>query len=109
MTATPQTTAAEGAAGRELARLAVVGGGFMGSGIAESAAVAGLDVIVREVDDAALARARERLEGSVRRGAERGKVDDPDAALARLRYVTDPAPLAEADVIVEAVSEDLEL
>src|SRR5690554_4376323 len=100
MTTTPQTTEAEKAAARELTRIAVVGGGFMGSGIAESAAVAGLDVVVREPNDEALDRARERLEKSVRRGAERGKIDDPDATLARVRYVTDTAALAEADVIV---------
>lgn len=109
MATTPQITEAQKAAARELTRLAVVGGGFMGSGIAESAAVAGLEVIVREPDEEALARARKRLEGSVRKGAERGKIAEPDAVLGRVRYVTDAGELADADVIVEAVSEDLEL
>ncbi|HEY8467575.1 MAG TPA: 3-hydroxybutyryl-CoA dehydrogenase [Solirubrobacterales bacterium] len=109
MATTPETTEAEKEAARELTRLAVVGGGFMGSGIAESAAVAGLDVLVREPDEAALERARERLEASVRKGAKRGKIDDPDGVLGRVRYVTEPDALREAEVIIEAVPEDPDL
>jgi len=109
MATTPETTEAEKEAARELNRLAVVGGGFMGSGIADSAAVASLDVIVREADEAAAERARERLEASVRKGAKRGKIDDPEAVLGRVRYVTDPEALRDAEVIIEAVPEDPDL
>jgi len=78
----------------------------MGSGIAESAAVAGLDVVVREPEAEALGRARERIEASVRRGVERGKLDDAEPVLGRIDYTTHLADLAGADVVIEAVTED---
>jgi 3-hydroxybutyryl-CoA dehydrogenase len=90
-------------------RIGVVGGGFMGAGIAETAAVAGIPVTVREPDPDAAGAARERLEGSVRRGAERGKVDDPEAALERVSFVTELDEFADLELIVEAVPEDAEL
>ena len=60
----------------EIESVAVVGGGFMGTGIAESVAVAGMPVIVRDVDEAALARAGERIETSLARAVRGGKLDD---------------------------------
>ena len=56
-------------------RVGVVGGGTMGSGIAEVCARAGLEVLVVEADDAAAESARARIESSVKRGVERGKLD----------------------------------
>ncbi len=67
----------------EIESVAVVGAGFMGTGIAEVAAVAGLPVIVRDVDDASLARAGERIETSLARAVRGGKIDEESAREAR--------------------------
>ena len=89
----------------------VLGAGLMGSGIAQVAALAGFDTVVREVSDAVVQRARASVERSLGRGIERGKLDaaQRDAALARLRFTTSMDDLAAADVIIEAVVEDLEV
>ena len=94
--------------GGTLQAVGVVGGGIMGSGIAEVAARHGCDVVVHEVDEAALERSRARITGSLRRAVDSGKVSpaDGDAALARLRFSTDYTALARADVVVEAIVED---
>ncbi len=94
--------------GGTLQTVGVVGGGIMGSGIAEVAARHGCDVVVHEVDEAALERSRARITGSLRRAVDSGKVSsaDCDAALARLSFSADFAALAGADVVVEAIIED---
>ena len=91
--------------------MAVVGGGFMGSGIAESVAVAGLPVVVREPEEDLLRGARKRIETSMGRAVERGKLEEGarDEALARLTLTTELDALAEADLVLEAVPEELEL
>ena len=60
--------------------VAIVGAGFMGTGIAESVAAAGVHVIVRDVDEAALELARTRIEHSVQRAVQRGKQTADEAA-----------------------------
>ncbi len=92
-------------------RVAVLGGGLMGSGIAESVAVAGFDVVVREVDDRALASLRERLEISLHRAIERGKLGSSAArqTLERIELTTDRAAVRDVDLVIEAVPEDAEL
>jgi 3-hydroxybutyryl-CoA dehydrogenase len=67
----------------DITRAGVVGCGLMGSGIAEVCARAGLDVIVREIDEPAAASGRARIEASLERGLEAGKLapDDRDVAL----------------------------
>ncbi len=89
-------------------RLAVVGAGFMGSGIAESAAAAGVEVIVYEPSEAPLERSRARLAQSLARAQERGKLSpqDADALIGRISYTTDLAPFEHVDAVIEAVSED---
>ena len=89
-------------------RVGVVGGGIMGSGIAEVCAKAQLDVVLVEADAAAAQRARERVERSLRRAAERGKLDigAAEAALGRLRTVDDLGALADREIVIEAVVED---
>jgi 3-hydroxybutyryl-CoA dehydrogenase len=91
-----------------VSRIAVVGAGFMGSGIAESAASAGIDVTVYEPDAAPLDRSRQRLAQSVDRAVSRGKVtrDDADALIGRIAYSTDRADLDGVDGVLEAVVED---
>jgi 3-hydroxybutyryl-CoA dehydrogenase len=91
----------------EINSVAVIGGGFMGSGIAESVAVAGLPVIVRDVDEASLKRARAQIDESLRRAVQRGKLDAEAAAAARdrIELTTQLAPVAEAELVIEAVPE----
>ena len=93
---------------REIESVAVVGGGFMGAGIAESAAVSGLPVIVRDVDDAALAGVRERIDVSLARAVRRGKLAEFEAGAARERIELTRRleAVGEADLVVEAVPED---
>jgi 3-hydroxybutyryl-CoA dehydrogenase len=92
-------------------RVAVLGGGLMGSGIAEVSAAAGLSVAVREIDKRALEAAQGRIESSLARAARRGKLDETAAAeaLGRIRFTTHLHDLADADLVVEAVPEDVEL
>jgi 3-hydroxybutyryl-CoA dehydrogenase len=89
-------------------KVGVVGGGIMGSGIAEVSARAGFDVIVREVDDPAAERAQALLARSLGRAVRAGKFTgaDSDAVLARLSFTTELGDLADRDVVVEAVVED---
>ena len=89
-------------------RIGVVGGGLMGSGIAEVCARAGIDVTVVEADDAAAERARERIEKSLDRAARRGKVseDERDAALERLEFTPSLDDVEGADAAIEAIIED---
>ncbi len=94
---------------RPLQRVAVIGAGTMGSGIAISALDAGLEVILLEQDGAALARGRERIGEHYRSRVAAGKMAAAvaGAAEARLRTTLDWAALAEADLVIEAVFEDL--
>ncbi len=89
-------------------RIGVVGCGLMGSGIAEVSARAGLDVMVREVNEAAAEAGRARLVKSLDRGLSSGKMTEQerDDALARLSFTTDLADLADRQLVVEAVVED---
>lgn len=92
----------------------VIGGGVMGSGIAQVCALAGLSVIVVEADEKAAAKARENLETGrfgLERAVQRGKIQPADALAAkgRVHYVTDKKKVASADLVIEAVPEDKNL
>ncbi len=94
--------------------IGVVGGGVMGSGIAQALAVGGAKVTIRDVNDEMIAKSRATIVDGrygLERGVERGKTTraDADAALARLSWTTDINGLARVDLIIEAVPEDLEL
>ncbi len=88
--------------------VAVVGCGLMGSGIAEVLARAGRSVLVHEVDDAAAARGRARVESSLSRAVRNGKLDEAVSAevLDRITIGTDLDALAPAELVIEAASED---
>ena len=92
-------------------KLGVVGAGFMGSGIAESAARAGVDVTLYEPEAGPLERARERIDKSVGRAVEADKLttDEADALVARIESTTDLQALGDAEIVVEAVFEDPEV
>ncbi|MGD2071490.1 MAG: 3-hydroxybutyryl-CoA dehydrogenase [Gemmatimonadota bacterium] len=90
-------------------KVGVVGCGLMGSGIAEVAARSGFDVTVREIDDDALEAGRERIRRSLRQAVEKGRLDggQRDAAWERLAFTTALGDLASADLVIEAIVEDL--
>src|SRR6201992_2206114 len=92
-------------------KVAVLGGGLMGSGIAESVALAGLPVIVRDIDDTAVEAAAARIRASLHRAASRGKLDADEVAAIHERIVlsTDLDDIADADLVIEAVPENAEL
>ena len=89
-------------------RIGVVGCGLMGSGIAEVSARAGLDVMVREINEEAAEAGRARLVKSLDRGLSSGKLTEQerDDALARLSFTTDVDDLADRQLVVEAVVEN---
>jgi 3-hydroxybutyryl-CoA dehydrogenase len=89
----------------------VVGAGLMGSGIAQVSAIAGHDVILRDITDEAVGKGRGAIEASLARFAEKGAIsaDDAQAALARITGTTDLDGAADADIIVEAIIEEVDL
>src|ERR1700733_12859375 len=91
-------------------RLAVIGSGVMGSGIAQVAAQAGWQVTMRDVDDASLNRGRSAIRDSLSRFAAKGKIteEDVEATLGRTTATTDLDAAADADVVVEAIFEKVE-
>jgi 3-hydroxybutyryl-CoA dehydrogenase len=92
-------------------RLAVIGAGLMGSGIAQVAARAGWQVTMRDLDDAALERGLSGIRRSLEKFAAKGAIDDSGvaAALDRITPTTDLEAAADADVAVEAVFERIEV
>jgi 3-hydroxybutyryl-CoA dehydrogenase len=86
----------------------VVGGGIMGSGIAEVAARSGCDVLLLEVDDARVTATRQRLERSLGKAVKVGKLDEAerDATLGRIRYTTAYEDFADRTLVIEAIIED---
>jgi 3-hydroxybutyryl-CoA dehydrogenase len=92
----------------QIKSVAVVGAGFMGTGIAEAVAVAGLPVVVRDIDQASLEKAAARIDTSLGRAVEGGKLDASHAEVARgrIELTTELSAVGGADLIVEAVPED---
>ncbi|MFI5053838.1 MAG: 3-hydroxybutyryl-CoA dehydrogenase [Acidimicrobiia bacterium] len=88
-------------------RVGVVGAGLMGAGIAEVCAKAGIDVRVCDINDAAVAAGRDRIEHSLQRAVAGNKLDDDDrqAALDRIEFVTDLGELHDRQLVIEAVRE----
>lgn len=87
-------------------RIGIVGCGLMGSGIAEVCARAGSDVVVVESSQERADAGRARLEKSLRRAEERGKLDDAQAVLDRIRLSTSLEDLADRQMVVEAILEE---
>ncbi|MGB8022270.1 MAG: 3-hydroxyacyl-CoA dehydrogenase family protein [Candidatus Nanopelagicales bacterium] len=92
-----------------MANVMVVGAGLMGSGIAQVSAVAGHDVILRDVTADAVARGRAAISESLARFAAKGRIsaEEVGAALGRITTTTDLDAVAGADIVVEAVFEDV--
>ena len=87
-------------------KIGVVGCGLMGAGIAEVCARAGLDVVVAESSEAAAVVGRTRLEKSLLRAEERGRIDSAAQVLDRIRVVDNLEAMADRDMVVEAILEN---
>ena len=95
----------------EIKRVGVLGAGLMGHGIAQVAAQAGYDVVLREVDDDHLAAGVGKIEKQLARAVEKGKSsqEDADAVRARITATTHYRELADCDLVIEAITENLAL
>jgi 3-hydroxybutyryl-CoA dehydrogenase len=95
----------------EIKKVGVLGCGLMGSGIAQVAAAAGYETVVRDVSQEFLDRGRAGIEKSLAKFVEKGKLDAAarDATLKRLTFTTTVADLKGVDVVIEAITEDLAL
>jgi len=96
---------------KKIKNVGVIGGGLMGSGIAQVSAAAGFPTAVREISEDLCAKSRQSIEKTLAKGIERGKVTpaERDATLKNLRFVTRLEDLADSDLVIEAVVEDLDV
>jgi 3-hydroxybutyryl-CoA dehydrogenase len=108
MTSTPADSAAPA---REFTKIGVIGLGTMGAGIAEIFARNGYSVIGVELNDEGAERGHQHLDNSTGRAVSRGKLteDDQKALLGRITFTTELKDLTDADFVVEAVIESLEV
>jgi 3-hydroxybutyryl-CoA dehydrogenase len=93
----------------DIKKVGVLGAGLMGHGIAQVTAAAGYDVVLREVDDATLQKGIGRIEKQLAKAVEKGKStqEDADAVRGRIQGTVDYNDLAECDLVIEAITEDL--
>jgi 3-hydroxyacyl-CoA dehydrogenase len=100
-----------GANARRIERVAVIGGGTMGSGIAVALADAGLSVVLVERDDAALAAVRKRIGATYDRVVAGGRLSRAaaDERISRIGLGTEWSAIAEVDLVIEAVFEEMEV
>jgi 3-hydroxybutyryl-CoA dehydrogenase len=93
----------------EIKKVGVLGAGLMGHGIAQVTAAAGYDVVLREVDDATLQNGVGKIEKQLAKSVEKGKSsqEDADAVRGRIRGTIDYNDLADCDLVIEAITEDL--
>ena len=95
----------------EIKQVGVLGCGLMGHGIAQVAAQAGYEVVVREVDQAKLDKGIAKIEKQLARAVEKGRMEqgDADAVRGRITGTLDYSDLAGCDLVIEAITEDLGL
>jgi 3-hydroxybutyryl-CoA dehydrogenase len=93
----------------EIKKVGVLGCGLMGHGIAQVAAQAGYDVVVREADQGRLDKGLAKIEKQLARAVEKGRLEqaDADATRGRLKGTLDYGELADCDLVIEAITEDL--
>ncbi len=96
---------------QQIEKVGVLGAGLMGHGIAQVAAQSGYQVVLREVDDATLAKGVGKIEKQLARAVEKGKSsqEDADAVRARITATTHYRELADCDLVIEAITESLAL
>jgi 3-hydroxybutyryl-CoA dehydrogenase len=95
----------------KIEKVGVLGAGLMGHGIAQVAAQSGYEVVLREVDEQTLANGIGKIEKQLARAVEKGKSsqEDADAVRGRIAGTTDYGELADCDLVIEAITEDLAL
>jgi 3-hydroxybutyryl-CoA dehydrogenase len=95
----------------EISKVGVLGCGLMGHGIAQICAQAGWDVVVREVSQEKLDGGLGKIEKQLARAVEKGKAEqsDADAVRGRIQPTLDYSDLADCDLVIEAITEDLDL
>ena len=93
----------------EIKKVGVLGAGLMGHGIAQVAAQSGYDVVLREVDQDRLAKGLAKIEKQLGRAVEKGKMEqsEADAVRGRIQSTIDYADLADCDLVIEAITENL--
>ncbi len=91
-----------------ISKVGVLGGGLMGSGIAEVAARAGLETVINEVNETLRDAARDRVHTSLGKSVAKGKTtqEASDAAMAKLSFVCDLTSVADCDIVIEAATEN---
>ncbi len=96
---------------RQIEKVGVLGAGLMGHGIAQVAAQAGYEVVLREVDEATLAKGVGKIEKQLARAVEKGKSsqEDADTVRGRIHGTVDYRDLADCDLVIEAITESLPL
>ena len=89
----------------------IIGAGTMGNGIAQACAAAGIDVLMQDINEAALERGLKTVSGSLDRLVKKGSIDDARKAeiMARIRATPRPDDLAAADLVIEAATENEDL
>ena len=95
----------------DIQRIGIIGAGLMGSGIAEVCARAGYDTLVREVDETFVAKGLERINQSMQKAVQRGKLSSAakDEAWSRVRGTTRLEDFSDRDLVIEAAIEDLQI
>jgi 3-hydroxybutyryl-CoA dehydrogenase len=96
---------------QQIEKVGVLGAGLMGHGIAQVAAQSGYAVVLRELDEATLAKGIGKIEKQLARAVEKGKSsqEDADAVRARITATTHYHELADCDLVIEAITENLAL
>ncbi len=96
---------------QRIEKVGVLGAGLMGHGIAQVAAQSGYEVVLREVDDATLQQGIGKIEKQLARAVEKGKAshEDADAVRGRIKGTIDYGDLADCDLVIEAITENLGL
>jgi len=96
---------------QRIEKVGVLGAGLMGHGIAQVAAQSGYQVVLREVDETTLAKGIGKIEKQLARAVEKGKSsqEDADAVKGRIHGTTEYRDLADCDLVIEAITEDLGL
>jgi 3-hydroxybutyryl-CoA dehydrogenase len=92
-------------------KIGIIGPGIMGSSIAYLAASCGFDVVLYGRSDSSLEKGKDRIEKIISGGLKRGKITEKDAEKIKekIEYTTDFAPFVDCDIVIESVSEDIEL
>jgi 3-hydroxybutyryl-CoA dehydrogenase len=95
----------------EISKVGVLGAGLMGHGIAQVSAESGYDVVLREVDEQRLEKGIGRIEKQLARAVEKGKAEQSqaDEVRGRIQGTTDYSDFADCDLVIEAITESLEL